>query len=42
MTGPEVEKKISKWHYRLELVRTLVPLIILALQVAIFVKMFFR
>jgi heme/copper-type cytochrome/quinol oxidase subunit 2 len=41
MTAKELEKKIAKWHHRLELVRTVVPLVILTIQLAIAYKMFY-
>ena len=41
MEGEKLEKFIEKWHFRLELVRTLVPIIILMLQVVLFYKLYF-
>lgn len=41
MKSDELEGKIAKYHHRLELVRTVVPVIVLAIQLAIFVKLFF-
>ena len=41
MSGAEIEAKIGKYHHRLELIRTFVPCIVLVIQLAIFVKLFF-
>jgi hypothetical protein len=40
MTGNRLENWIKKYHYRLELVRTLVPVVILGLQVSILWKLY--
>jgi len=42
MSGKDLEKKIEKWHFRLELIRTIVPVIILAIQPIILWKLFFN
>lgn len=36
----EVERFIKKYHYRLELIRTVVPCCVLLLQILIFIKLF--
>jgi hypothetical protein len=40
MTGKEFEKKIRQYHYRLELLRTVAPVIIITLQCIILYKIF--
>lgn len=40
MNGKELEKKIQKYHFRLELIRTMVPVCVLCMQVVIFLKLF--
>jgi hypothetical protein len=40
MTGDEFEQKIKKYHYRLELVRSIAPFIIITLQCIILYKVF--
>lgn len=40
MTGKELERKIRQYHYRLELVRSIAPVIIITLQVIILYKIF--
>jgi hypothetical protein len=40
MTGEELEKKIAKYHHRLELVRSIAPVIIITLQCVILYKIF--
>ncbi len=40
MTGKDFESKIKKYHYRLELLRTVAPVIIITLQVVILYKIF--
>jgi hypothetical protein len=37
----QLEKKIEKYHYRLELIRTISPLIVILLQCIILYKLFF-
>lgn len=37
---PKIERIIAKYHHRLELVRTIVPLCVLVLQVMIACKLF--
>lgn len=41
MSGKDLEKKIQQWHFRLELIRTIVPVLILAIQPFIIYKLFF-
>ena len=40
MTGDDFEKKIKKYHYRLELLRSVAPVIIITLQCVILYKIF--
>jgi len=40
MSGKKLEAWIKRYHYRLELIRTIVPLILLSLQVAILYKLY--
>ena len=40
MTGKEFERKIRQYHYRLELVRSVAPVIIITLQCVILYKIF--
>ena len=40
MSGDELEKKISQYHYRLELVRSIAPIVIITLQCIILYKVF--
>ena len=40
MAGQDLEQKIKKYHYRLELIRTLAPVIIITLQCIILYKIF--
>lgn len=40
MTGKDLEKKIRQYHYRLELVRSIAPVIIIGLQCVILYKIF--
>ena len=40
MTGQDFEQKIKKYHYRLELLRSVAPVIIITLQVVILYKIF--
>ena len=40
MTGKEFEKKIRQYHYRLELLRSIAPVIIITLQCIILYKIF--
>jgi hypothetical protein len=40
MTGKEFERKIRQYHYRLELVRSIAPVIIITLQCIILYKIF--
>lgn len=40
MTGKELEKKIRQYHYRLELIRSVAPVIIITLQCIILYKIF--
>jgi len=40
MTGKEFERKIRQYHYRLELVRSVAPVIIITLQCIILYKIF--
>lgn len=40
MTGKEFERKIRQYHYRLELVRSIAPVIIITLQCVILYKIF--
>ncbi len=40
MTGKDFERKIRQYHYRLELLRTVAPVIIITLQVVILYKIF--
>lgn len=35
MSDKNIEASIRKWHYRLELIRTVIPLITLGLQLII-------
>ena len=39
MSGKSIENIIQRYQHRLELVRTLVPLIVLCLQIAILIKL---
>ncbi len=41
MTGKEFERKIRQYHYRLELLRSVAPVIIITLQCVILYKIFF-
>lgn len=41
MTGEEFEAKIAKYHHRLELLRSIAPVIIISLQCVILYKLFF-
>lgn len=40
MTGKDIERKIRRYHYRLELLRTVAPVIIITLQCIILYKIF--
>jgi hypothetical protein len=40
MTGDDFEKKIKRYHYRLELLRSIAPVIIITLQCVILYKIF--
>lgn len=40
MDGKDIEKKISRYHYRLELVRSIAPFIVIVLQCIILYKVF--
>jgi len=40
MTGKKLEQKIKQYHYRLELLRSIAPVIIITLQVIILYKIF--
>jgi len=40
MTGKEFEKKIRQYHYRLELLRSIAPVVIITLQCIILYKIF--
>jgi hypothetical protein len=40
MAGDNIERKISKYHYRLELARSIAPVIIITLQCVILYKVF--
>lgn len=40
MTGKDFERKIRQYHYRLELVRSIAPVIIITLQCIILYKIF--
>ena len=40
MTGKEFERKIRQYHYRLELLRSVAPVIIITLQCVILYKIF--
>ncbi len=40
MTGKDFERKIKQYHYRLELLRTVAPVIIITLQIIILYKIF--
>lgn len=40
MTGKEFERKIRQYHYRLELLRSIAPVIIITLQCIILYKIF--
>ena len=40
MTGKEFERKIRQYHYRLELLRSVAPIIIITLQCIILYKIF--
>ena len=40
MTGNDIEHKIKKYHYRLELLRTVAPVVIITLQCVILYKIF--
>lgn len=40
MTGKDFERKIRQYHYRLELLRTVAPVVIITLQVIILYKIF--
>lgn len=40
MTGKELERKIRQYHYRLELLRSIAPVVIITLQVIILYKIF--
>ncbi len=40
MTGKEFERKIRQYHYRLELVRSIAPVVIITLQCIILYKIF--
>jgi hypothetical protein len=40
MTGQELEKLIERYHYRLELLRSIAPVIIITLQCIILYKIF--
>ncbi len=40
MTGKEFERKIRQYHYRLELLRSIAPVVIITLQVVILYKIF--
>lgn len=40
MAGKDFEKKIREYHYRLELLRTVAPAIIIILQCIILYKIF--
>jgi hypothetical protein len=38
--GTKLEQMIKKYHYRLELLRSIIPLVILGIQIAILVKIY--
>jgi len=40
MTGEDFEEKIGKYHHRLELVRTCVPVCVLVIQLVIAARIF--
>ena len=40
MTGKDIERKIRRYHYRLELLRSIAPVIIITLQCIILYKIF--
>lgn len=40
MTGQDIERKIKKYHHRLELLRSVAPVIIILLQCVILYKIF--
>jgi len=42
MSGEELEQKISKYHHRLELLRSIAPIIIITLQCVILYKVFWH
>jgi len=39
MTGDDFERKIKRYHYRLELLRSIAPVIIITLQCIILYKL---
>ncbi len=38
--GDEIEQRIRNWKHRMELIRTLVPVLVLCLQVLILFKLY--